>query len=319
MKPLCSLSLDLDNLWSYMRVHGDEGWAKFPSYLDVFVPRFLDFCAERDVKMTVFIVGQDAAIEENHRWLRMIAEAGHEICNHSFRHEPWLHNYSPDEIAEELSAAENAIEAATGVMPRGFRGPGFSFSREVLERLAARGYDYDASTFPTFIGPLARAYYFATAKLSKEERSERSHLFGSVRDVFRPNTPFYWTLDNGPLLEVPVTTIPLIRSPFHFSYLIFLAEKSPALARLYLRLAILLCRVTRTEPSMLLHPLDFLGPEDAAELQFFPGMKTGAATKTRWLGDFLDQFNEHFTLVAMGEHVRQIKRRGRLLALAPSR
>jgi hypothetical protein len=25
-KPLASLSLDLDNLWSYMKTHGDPGW-----------------------------------------------------------------------------------------------------------------------------------------------------------------------------------------------------------------------------------------------------------------------------------------------------
>ncbi len=39
-KPLCSLSLDLDNQWSYMKTHGDAGWESFPSYLDLVVPRF---------------------------------------------------------------------------------------------------------------------------------------------------------------------------------------------------------------------------------------------------------------------------------------
>ena len=26
MKPIASLSLDLDNKWSYMKTHGDAGW-----------------------------------------------------------------------------------------------------------------------------------------------------------------------------------------------------------------------------------------------------------------------------------------------------
>ena len=56
--------------------------------------------------------------------------------------------------------------------PRGFRGPGFSLSAATLRVLERRGYIYDASTFPTFLGPLARAYYFMTAKLSKEEIKE---------------------------------------------------------------------------------------------------------------------------------------------------
>ena len=34
-----SLSLDLDNQWSYMKTHGDAGWQSFPSYLDTAVPR----------------------------------------------------------------------------------------------------------------------------------------------------------------------------------------------------------------------------------------------------------------------------------------
>ena len=40
-KPIASLSLDLDNKWSYMKTHGDPGWESLPSYLPVVVPRFL--------------------------------------------------------------------------------------------------------------------------------------------------------------------------------------------------------------------------------------------------------------------------------------
>ena len=38
-RSLASLSLDLDNKWSYLKTHGDPGWDSFPSYLDVVVPR----------------------------------------------------------------------------------------------------------------------------------------------------------------------------------------------------------------------------------------------------------------------------------------
>ena len=47
-KPIASLSLDLDNKWSYLKTHGDEGWDQYPSYLDVVVPRFLDILDEFD-------------------------------------------------------------------------------------------------------------------------------------------------------------------------------------------------------------------------------------------------------------------------------
>src|ERR1039457_3330724 len=148
-KPLASLSLDLDDKWSYMKVRGDANWAPYPSYLEIVIPRVLEFLNERSQKLTVFVVGQDAALERNHSLLRSISQAGHEIGNHSFRHEPWLHLYSRPEIDKELALAERAIEQATGVRPRGFRGPGFSVSNDVIEALIARGYWYDASTFPT--------------------------------------------------------------------------------------------------------------------------------------------------------------------------
>ena len=99
-KPLASLSLDLDNKWSYVKTHGDEGWESFPSYLDVVVPRVLEFLHERQLKITFFVVGQDAVLPKNRHALRSLADAGHEIGNHSFHHEPWLHLYSPQELAK---------------------------------------------------------------------------------------------------------------------------------------------------------------------------------------------------------------------------
>src|SRR5256885_15586991 len=156
-KPTASLSLDLDNKWSYMKTHGDAGWETFPSYLDPVVPRALELLKARELKITFFIVGQDAALEKNHQALSSIPEAGHEIGNHSFNHEPWLHLYSRQELIEESEKTEDTIEDITGKHPIGFRGPGFSLSPTVLEVLAERDYAYDCSTLPTYIAPLARA------------------------------------------------------------------------------------------------------------------------------------------------------------------
>src|SRR4029077_7421594 len=178
MKRQASLSLDLDNQWSYMKTHGDAGWETFPSYLDVVVPRALEFLKERSLNITFFIVGQDAALEKNHKALLSIADAGHEIGNHSFNHEPWLHLYSKAQLIEEFDNSEAAILAATGKHTVGFRGPGFSLSDAVIEVLGERGYEYDCSTLPTYIAPLARAYYFfKSPEMSDEEREKRKQLF----------------------------------------------------------------------------------------------------------------------------------------------
>src|SRR5262245_40386538 len=221
-KPIASLSLDLDNKWSYMKTHGDSKWESLPSYLALLVPRVLGFLKAQNLTITFFIVGQDAALERNREPLARIAAAGHEIGNHSFHHEPWLHRYSAGQLAEDLQSAEEAIEAATGVRTSGFRGPGYSLTPAVVAALAARGYQYDASTLPTFLGPLARFYYFLSSPLSSRQRIERKRLFGTWTEGLRPITPYWWRVGPRKLLEIPVTTLPLVRTPIHFSYLLYL-------------------------------------------------------------------------------------------------
>ncbi len=314
---LASLSLDLDNQWTYMRTHGDAGWESYPSYLDAVVPRVLRYLAERELKITFFVVGQDAALGENREALAAITAAGHEIGNHSFRHEQWLHLYDEPELDHELARAEEAIAAATGARPEGFRGPGYSLSATTLEVLARRGYRYDASTLPTYLGPLARAYYFRTARLSAEEREQRRLLFGTLRDGLRPIKPYRWRLDGGSLIEVPVTTLPLFRVPFHLSYLLYLGVYSHALARLFLWKALTVCRLTGVQPSMLLHPLDFLGAEDCEALAFFPAMRLPGEVKRRRALELLDMFCSRFTVLPLGRYVDALEAAGALPSRRP--
>ena len=302
-RPVASMSLDLDNKWSYMKTHGDAGWESFPSYLDVVVPRFLDVLDELGLTITVFVVGQDAALEKNHASLRMIADRGHEIANHSFHHEPWLHLYSPDELDREFELSEEAIERATGRRTIGFRGPGFSLSDQTLRVLVNRGYKYDCSTFPTFLGPLARAYYFMSTSLSKEERDDRKVLFGKLSDGFQSNHPYNWTgAGNDRLVEIPVTTFPFVKTPFHASYLLYLASFSEMAAKAYLSCAVTACRMSSVEMSMLLHPLDFMGSDDETGLDFFPAMNMTVDRKVGLMKTFLSKMADKFDIITMREH-----------------
>jgi hypothetical protein len=306
---LASLSLDLDNEWSYMKTHGDSGWQGFPSYLGKLMPRVLEFLDNHKLTITFFVVGQDAAIEDNREALQSIAAAGHEIGNHSFRHEPWLHLYTKEQLNRELTEAEEAIEAVTGRQTRGFRGPGYSISQATLETLAARGYRYDASTLPTFIGPIARAYYFATAQLSSRDLDDRQKLFGTVRDGMRPLKPYFWELSEGRMLEIPVTTLPGLRAPIHFSYLLYLARFSEAAARTYFRQAMRMCRWAGIQPSLLFHPLDFLGGDDVSSLAFFPAMDMPGKKKVEFLHQVMEEMLTDFEVVTMAEHARRMGER----------
>lgn len=297
-----SLSLDLDNQWSYLKNYGVGSWQSFPSYLDCLVPRVVEFFDRLDVKITVFVVGQDAALEKNHAALRSIAEAGHEIANHSFGHEQWLEHYTQEELDREFAMADEAIERATGQRPVGFRGPGFSMSKQVLQTLARRGYRYDATVFPNLLDPVIRLFFFALTKLPAEEKRKRH--FGTLADAFRPMRPFRWALGAESLIEVPVTTLPLFRVPMHFSYLIYLASYSWAAARAYFAASIRLCRLTGVQPSLLLHPPEFLDGNDVAELAFYPGMKVPVGDKLAFLEWAIRYVERDFRMVTVEQHAR---------------
>jgi len=300
---LAGISLDLDNQWSYMKIHGDEGWDKYPSYFDIFVPHVLNVLDKLGLKITFFIVGKDTESEENRKYLKMITERGHEVGNHSYHHESWLQTYSYDKIEKEIREAEDAIEKATGQHTTGFRGPGFSWSIDLLRVLESRGYHYDASTLPTYLGPLARMYYFWKSDLSREEKRARKELFGKFSEGYRKLKPYYWNLgEKKKLLEIPVTTMPYFKFPFHLSYLIYLGNISMPLMKLYLNTAIAFCKLSKTPVSFLLHPLDLIGGDQLTELAFFPGMNVSSDQKVRVFMNVIETLKNHFNMCPMDEY-----------------
>lgn len=307
---LSCISLDLDDQWSYMKVHGDAGWEKFPSYLNVVIPIVLDVLDELDIKITFFIVGKDASVEKNHKVLKSIVERGHEVGNHSFHHESWLQSYSKEKIEEEIINAEEAIYEATGQRPNTFRGPGFSWSNDLLMVLKKRNYIFDASLLPTYISPLMRQYYFWKSTLSKEEKESRKELFGSFKEGFYPLKPFRWEFTNSEkLLEIPVTTMPFFKLPFHQSYLLYISNFSLGLMKMYLKFSIFMCKITKTQPSFLLHPLDLIGADVVPELSFFPGMNIKSEKKLKIFKIAMQTLKENFELVKMSEFAGSLSTR----------
>lgn len=318
-KLTASLSLDLDNQWSYMRTHGDAGWDAYPTYIPRLVPLFLEVFRDLDLKITVFIVGQDAARPENRDALASITAAGHEVGNHSLNHLQWMHRLPEAALHREIAQAEEHIESATGQRPRGFRGPGFACNERTLGELARLGYHYDASIFPTYLGPVARAFYFMSSrKLTAEETEERKDLFGGVRDGLRPVSAFRWTLPGSELLEIPVTTMPVVKAPLHLSYLLYLARFSKLAFRSYLATSLGACRAAGVEPSFLIHPLDFISGDTCPELRFFPAMDMPGEEKRALVREVMAHFKAHFDPVPMGEHARRLQaRRGTLPTRQP--
>lgn len=310
---LASLSLDLDDKWAYLRSRGDAAWQTRPSYLPALTPRIVDFLGERGLACTFFVVGEDADRHEGAREVERIADAGFEVANHGEQHLPWLDKMPADELEAEVAEAEESIYRVTGQRPIGFRAPGFSWSPELLELLVRRGYRYDASVFPTFVGPAARLYVklsgFRAAKPQAADETPEQR-FSSLGDALRTLRPHRIETPAGPIVELPVTTMPITRAPIHFTYISFLAQKSPAAARAYWRTAMGLCRVRNVGPSLLLHPLDFLGEEDEPQLAYFPGMRLPRGVKLQLLSDVLADLARNRQVVTIAQHALGVNRRG---------
>jgi len=252
-------------------------------------------------------------LAQNHGALASISAAGHEIGNHSFAHEPWMHLYPAEKIDDEITRAADSIESATGKRPVGFRGPGFSTSEQMIQVLERRGYFYDASSLPTFLGPLARAYYFRTAKLTPEEAKVRKDLFGNFSkgfDMLRAHR-----CKGQQIIEIPVTTMPVLKLPFHVSYILYLSRYSASLALLYFRTALELCYISGISPSLLLHPPDFLGCDDGIGMKFFPGMQLSSTKKLEILDQAIALYSSMFSVVTLQEHATQV---AQSLGMAPA-
>lgn len=294
-----SLSVDLDNRWAYMRTHGIAGWEQHPTYLPIVCQRIEDLLSELDLTATLFVVGKDLEEPSNREAVASLAEAGHEIGNHSYWHYPWLDQLEPHVLHQEIVDTELAIEGLTGTKPRGFRAPGFSGSADVHDILAERGYLYDASTFPTLIGPLA-AWYARVKSFGR--RDDNAQRFATLKQGFANLRPHVITTPHGALVEVPVTTMPVFRVPIHVTYLMYLHQFSTHVAYAYLRTALRLCRLRGIAPSMLLHPLDFLGGEEEPILAFFPGMKVSWRDKLALLRVLLERMTRAFEIGTVEQH-----------------
>jgi peptidoglycan/xylan/chitin deacetylase (PgdA/CDA1 family) len=101
-------------------------------------PQLLDLLAQKTIRATFFVVGRRA--RRFSEILTRTARAGHEIGNHTDRHMP-LSLLPESMIRREITAAEEAIIAATSTKPRFLRPPMGWFNNRVLR--VARDMDYE--------------------------------------------------------------------------------------------------------------------------------------------------------------------------------
>lgn len=292
-----AISLDLDDLWAYLRSAGYSEWSRYPSFLDLAVPRIIDTLSELGIRATIFVVARDAEHPINRNLLTRLRAAGHDIANHSFMHEPNFGALTPEVVHEELDRSEEILADFVDSENRGFRAPAFALSKTLLVELAARGYQYDSSLFPSSVGALVNLY--DSFRYWRGLRRAPAPQYGAHGVSRYPLSPFVWQCESGSLVEIPVSTMPALRLPMHWTYLFFLAARSRKLASAYLRTSLRFMKHNNHEPVLLLHATDFIGKDDPTAPGFLPGMSITVADKLAFIRTSLRRCMHDFTLVPL--------------------
>lgn len=108
----------------------------------------LDELDARNVTGTIFVVGELA--EKEPALVREVAERGHELGLHSWRHIP-LTDHTPESFLEETRRGKDVVEQITGQECVGFRAPTYSLTPAsvfVVDILADLGFTYSSSVLP---------------------------------------------------------------------------------------------------------------------------------------------------------------------------
>ena len=99
--------------------------------------KLLQILADNDVKTTFFMCGYwvDKYPEE----VKKIAEAGHDLGNHSATH-PHMSQLTKEQVKEELTSAGNKVKELTGVQMDLFRAPFGEYTNDVISSAKECGY-----------------------------------------------------------------------------------------------------------------------------------------------------------------------------------
>ncbi|MFL5355052.1 polysaccharide deacetylase family protein [Archangium sp.] len=259
---LASISVDLDSLPHYCRIHGLpesllDARARGLVYSTA-VPRLRELFASVGVPGTFFAIGEDVAADAGAAAaLRSAHEAGVEVASHSFSHDYALTRRAPESIREDLRRADEVLEAATGARPVGFRAPGYTLNAALYAATVERGYRYGSSAFPAAPYYTAKAAVMgALALLGRPSRAvlDSPRVLLSPRTPYRPDPAQPYRRGTGAVLELPMAVTPGVRFPFIGTFATTLPL--PAVRAAYRALA--------GDPlfNFELHAVDVLGAED---------------------------------------------------------
>ncbi len=215
------MQVDLDGSWTYNSYLGRHASPEHDDLFQEALPVLIELLENWRVPTTFFAVGRDLEVRWKQEIIRRASESGNEIANHSMNHVLGFRGLDGATKRTEIKRMADLCQEVIGVDPVGFRAPGFDVDGETLELLEEMGYDYDSSVIPTFAYPLV----LAADKIWHGLRGERvpSWRHGPGFGWFRcPGAPYFPSRGSyirrgcpRDILEVPVSTHPILKIPLH--------------------------------------------------------------------------------------------------------
>lgn len=299
MKPSCAVSIDLDGVPCYYRIHGLGAHPAELEHviLECALPRAAKLFSDRGLNVTWFVVGRDADAEAalpdraaraaNAARLKALHAHGDELGNHSYSHPYELARLSADVVETEIAGCDRVLRSITGKATRGFRAPGYDVSPAMLDSLAKRGYRYDSSVFPAPGYYAAKAVVMAGLAILRRPSGAvmtNPRLLAAPSEPYRPAMKQPWKRGQAPLVELPIAVTPWARIPAIGTSLIVAPEA--------LRKHVVAAMAGRSFFNFELHGIDFADAEaDGIPGELVarqPDLRIPIAEKLARLGAILD-------------------------------
>jgi peptidoglycan-N-acetylglucosamine deacetylase len=212
---LASISIDLDGLKHYEALYGLTSQSSSDAVARLAPGRLAGLLEERNAKGTFFAIARE--ILDKGGPLRALAEAGHEIGNHTLTHPYGATRLSSDALRAEVEGGAEAIAKAVGVRPTGFRAPGYTLTSALLDVAFATGHAYDSSVFPAAPYYLAKALVMSFLRLAGRPSAailDRPRVLLAPLVPYRPARDEPYARGNHEILELPIAVDPILRIPF---------------------------------------------------------------------------------------------------------
>ncbi|MBL8692536.1 MAG: polysaccharide deacetylase family protein [Planctomycetes bacterium] len=294
-RALSTISIDVDPIDIHLRGYGVRDAAPDALVYTQAIPRLIDALKKVGIRATFFFVARDA--EAQAAAIQTVVAAGHEVASHSLTHPTPFRTLPAAELQKELVESKRLLEKVTGKPVIGFRAPNWDCDESTLRAIAAAGYLYDASSYPS-------PYLFGARLVAPGSGGLKRWPFSWVKP---PHT-------TGGLWEFPVAVDGFLRKPVYHTLRYRMSE--PKFIGILDRFDYDMRPFVYT-----LHAVDVLGlKEDNLDARFarHPGMDRTLEEKRSILRLALEMISSRFNVMPFGAHRARLAEPGAPDRLAPS-